>query len=401
MQDPTGNKIRVLTFTTLYPNCIKNNQGIFVENRLRHLIASCKVDVRVIAPVPWFPASSRIFGHYADFARVPPRETRNGIEILHPRYPVVPKIGMNLAPALLYQASKTAIAQIFREDFNFDLIDAHYFYPDGVAAMLLGRYFNKPVVITARGTDINLISHYFLPGRMIRWAAKNAAGLVTVSEALRQELGTLEINSQRIRVLRNGVNLSVFRPMDRDKARRKLGLKGPTLLSIGSLIRSKGHDVLIKALPALPEVTLIIVGEGTYRGPLAQLARDLGLIDRVRFLGAVPHERLSEIYAAADILVLASIREGWPNVLLEAMACGTPALATPVGGVPEIVKSPAAGRLLDDRSPKGIAAAVRALLQDPPARAATLAYAEQFDWSSTTQGQIDLFRNILSQRPKV
>ncbi len=387
--------IKVLTFTTLYPNSIQENHGIFVENRLRHLIASGQVDARVIAPVPWFPLRSQAFGRYSDFAQVPRKETRKGVDALHPRYPVIPKIGMTLAPLLLYQATRSTIRRVIAAGFDFDLIDAHYFYPDGVAAVLLGRYFKKPVVVTARGTDINLIPRHTLPRQMIRWAANKAAGLVTVCEALKRELVNLGVEPERIQVLRNGVDLSVFRPVDRDSAREQLGLQGPTILTVANLVQLKGHNLIIEALSELPEITLLIAGEGPNRAALEQLAQDLEVDDRVRFLGTIPHERMCEVYNAADVLVLASEHEGWPNVLLEAMACGTPALASSVGGIPEVIRSPAAGLLLTDRSPQTIADSIKTLLREPPARAETRAYAEGFDWSQATQGQVDLFREIL------
>ena len=387
--------IKVLTFTTLYPNSIQEHHGIFVENRLRHLVASGQVDARVIAPVPWFPVHSQAFGRYADFARVPRKETRNGIDVLHPRYPVVPKIGMTLAPFLLYQATKGTIRRVIAAGFDFDLIDAHYFYPDGVAAMLLGRYFKKPVVVTARGTDINLIPRYTLPRQMIRWAANNAAGLVTVCEALKRELANLGVERERIQVLRNGVDLSVFRPVNRESVRSRLGLHGPTILSVGHLIPRKGHDLVIRALTDLVDVSLLVVGEGSERLSLENLAKELGVDDRVRFAGSIEHERMHEIYGAADALVLASDREGWANVLLESMACGTPVVASNVWGTPEIVRSPAAGLLLPNRNPQTISDSIKTLLQDPPVRAETRAYAEGFDWSQTTQGQVNLFREIL------
>lgn len=390
--------IKVLTYTTLYPNSIQEHHGIFVENRLRHLVASGQVDARVIAPVPWFPVYSQAFGRYADFARVPRKETRNGIDVLHPRYPVVPKIGMTLAPLLLYQATKGTIRRVIAAGFDFDLIDAHYFYPDGVAAVLLGRYFKKPVVVTARGTDINLIPRYTLPRQMIRWAATDAAGLVTVCAALKRELANLGVEPERIQVLRNGVDLSVFRPVNRESVRSRLGLHGPTILSVGHLIPPKGHDLVIRALTDLVDVSLLVVGEGSERLSLESLAKKLGVDDRVRFAGSIEHERMHEIYGAADALVLASDREGWANVLLESMACGTPVVASNVWGTPEIVRSPAAGLLLPNRNPQTIADSIKTLLQDPPARAETRAYAEGFDWSQTTQGQVDLFRNILERR---
>ena len=231
---------------------------------------------------------------------------------------------------------------------------------------------------------------------MIRWAADNAAGLVTVCEALKRELENLGVDPERIRVLRNGVDLSMFRPVDRDAARERLRFRGPTILSVGHLVPRKGHDLIIRSLSGLSGVNLVILGEGPEKLALQHLAKELGVDDRVQLAGSMAHGRMREIYCAADALVLASDREGWANVLLEAMACGTPVAATAVWGTPEIIKSPAAGVLLPDRQPQTIADAVRALLRNPPARAETRAYAEGFDWSKTTQGQLDLFHEISS-----
>ena len=198
-----------------------------------------------------------------------------------------------------------------------------------------------------------------------------------------------------MRVLPNGVDLAVFRPLDKDAVREQLGLQGPTILSVGHLIPRKGHDLVIRALTELSDAGLFIVGEGPERSSLESLAKELGVADRVRFLGTIGHERMCEIYSAADALVLASEREGWANVLLESMACGTSVVASAVWGTPEIVNSPAAGLLLADRKPQTIAETVKTLLANPPARADTRAYAEGFDWSRTTRGQLDLFHEIL------
>ena len=170
------------------------------------------------------------------------------------------------------------------------------------------------------------------------------------------------------------------------------------MLSVGQLIPQKGFELVIRAIARLPEATLAIVGEGPEAAALKRLAERLGIGGRVRFLGAMPQERLAAVYNAADVLVLASAREGYPNVLLEALACGTPVVATAVGGVPEIVRDSVAGRLIEDRSPEALAGAIRDLLADPPARAAIRAYAERFGWGPTTAGQLRLFKSVLDRR---
>jgi glycosyltransferase involved in cell wall biosynthesis len=374
--------------------------GIFVENRLRRLIESGEVAAMAVAPVPWVPLESRRFGHYARFARVPREERRHGIAILHPRYLSIPKVGMSAAPFLMYRSLRTSLRTILRGRFAFNVIDAHYFYPDGVAAALLGRSLGKPVVITARGTDLNLIPDHPLPRRWIRWAAARAAGVVAVSEALRARLSELGVPEARIEVLRNGVDLELFAPRDRPAARGEAGLdaNAAIVLSIGSLVPLKGHDLVIRALAGLPDAVLVIVGEGPQAGRLRALVERLGLGARVRFLGMVPQERLVTLYNAADVAVLASSREGFPNVLLEALACGTPVVASAVGGTPEIVAAPVAGRLVEARSPEALQASIQDLLADPPARAAVRAYALRFAWGPTTAGQLGLFRSIV-RRP--
>jgi teichuronic acid biosynthesis glycosyltransferase TuaC len=390
--------MRILTFTTLYPNAAQPQHGVFVENRLRQLVGSGRVAARVVAPTPWFPLDHPRFGAYAKFARVPRREERHGLAIEHPRYLVAPRVGMTLSPVTLYLAARRAIAPLRAAGWDFDLIDAHYFYPDGVAAALLAGHFRRPFVVTARGTDINLIPQFALPRRMIRWAAGKADAMVAVCQALKDEMAALGLAAARIRVLRNGVDLDTFRPHDRAPARARLGLTGPTLLSVGALIERKGHHVTIGALPLLPGVGLMLAGEGEERPRLAALAQRLGVADRVRFLGQQPHDALPALYSAADVSVLSSNREGWANVLLESMACGTPVVATDAWGTPEVVAAPEAGRLMAARTPEACAAAVTALLADPPDRAATRRYAEGFSWAATTRGQIELFTSILERR---
>jgi teichuronic acid biosynthesis glycosyltransferase TuaC len=391
--------IRTLTFTTLFPNEAQPVNGIFVANRLAHVLATGLVETSVVAPVPWFPSTNEHFGSYARYSAVPRRERRFDAPVAHPRFLAIPKLGMTLAPALLYLGARRAVASVIRDGFDFDLIDAHYFYPDGVAAILLGKAFAKPVVITARGTDINQIPDFALPRRMILWAAREAAASVTVCQALKDRMIELGADAEKIRVLRNGVDLRFFRPQDRAACRAKYGLNGPVLVSVGHLIPRKGHDLVIEAAAALPDTTLLVVGEGPEGPALKALAARLALGRRVRFLGQVAPAELAAIYAAADVLVLASSREGWANVLLEAMACGTPVVASAIWGTPEVVDDAAAGLLVAERSAGAFAAAIARLLAQPPDRAATRAYAERFSWDATTAGQIELFSRISAARP--
>jgi len=388
--------MKILTFSTLYPHAASPNHGIFVETRLRHLLASGKVESKVVAPVPWFPSSDPCFGEYAVFARAPREEQRCGIDVVHPRYVTVPKVGMSIAPFLLAAGACSTLKSIMRRGYDFEIIDAHYFYPDGVAAAMLGRWLDVPVVITARGTDINLLPQFAIPRRMIVWAARRAAALVTVSAALKAALVQLGIEAGKISVLRNGVDTRLFRPADREAERKRLRLAGTVLLMVGNLLANKGHDVVLRTLREFPDACLLVIGEGREERNLKRLAGVLGIQDRVKFLGSVPQEQLGAYYGAADALVLASSREGWPNVLLEAMACGTPVVSTRVGGTPEIVAASEAGVLANERSEHGIAEALRRLFRNYPDRRLTRLYAERFGWDETTRGQLQLFEGVLA-----
>jgi teichuronic acid biosynthesis glycosyltransferase TuaC len=388
--------LKLLLFSTLYPNAAQPIHGPFVERRLLKLLASGACEARVVAPVPWFPWKSDRFGKYAEFASVPDRERRNGVDVLHPRYPLIPKVGMTLAPLLLASAALPTLRGLISDGYDFDVIDAHYYYPDGVAAALLGRWLNRPVTITARGTDINLIPEYRVPRALIRWASRQSAASIAVCEALKTEMVGLGMDAGQIHVLRNGVDLEHFRPVDRADSRRQLGLsEGRWLLSVGLLIERKGHDIPIRALGDLPGWSLMIAGDGPLRQSLQELADKLGVAGRVRFLGNVPQSELPLYYSAADALVLASSREGWANVLLESMACGTPVIASSVWGTPEVVAAEEAGVLMSERTPAGMVQAVADLERRSPSRDRTRAYAEQFDWMPTTKGQLAIFERLV------
>ena len=229
---------------------------------------------------------------------------------------------------------------------------------------------------------------------MIQWAARQAAGVVTVSRALKDALVALGVPAESIQVLRNGVDLTLFSPVDRERVRQRLGMKQRTLLSVGNLLAFKGHHIAIRALSLLPDCELVIIGAGPERPALDALARQTGVGERVRFAGSIGQEQLREYYGAADALVLASSREGWANVLLEAMACGTPVVASDVGGASELVASPEAG-LLTERAPEALARTLQRLFSNYPDRAATRRYAERFSWSETTRGQLQLFERLV------
>ena len=393
--------MKVLLFSSLYPSTVRPIHGIFVETRLRELLKTGQVQAKVVAPVPWFPSKSPRFGEYAQFAATPRFEHRNGLDVHHPRYLLLPKVGMNLAPYTMALGALSTVRRLQREGFDFDLIDAHYYYPDGVAAGLLAKWLGKPFFVTARGTDLNLIPEYPFPRKLILKTASAASGSIGVCKALIDSLEQLGADPVKLHTLRNGVDLERFTPEPRELARQRLGLQaqGPYLLSVGHLIERKGHHIAIEALVALPGVTLLIAGSGPEERALKSLASRLGVSDRVHWAGVVPQTELKWWYSAADVLTLCSSREGWANVLLEAMACGTPVIATDIWGTSEVVSTEAAGRLMARRDARALADAWHDLMSAMPARAATRQYAEGFSWNATTQGQLQLFESVVHAAP--
>lgn len=381
--------IRMLVITTLFPNSVQPRHGIFVSTRLRQLVDSGEVTAEVIAPVPWFPLKHDRFGVYGKYARVPNVEQLDDITVHHPRYLVVPKIGMLLTPFTLAFAIWRAIRKLRCEAEQFDLIDAHYFYPDGVSAAIVSKITGIPCFITARGSDINVIGSMRLPGRMIRWASRQAKACIAVCQALKNRMVELGISKDSITVLRNGVDTRLFRvnpdavSLHDDRPR--------SILSVGNLIKLKGHDLVIEALVQLPDVRLTIVGDGPERSHLHELAVTMGVSDRVQFVGNISQSELVIIYQSADALVLASSSEGMANVILESIACGTPVVATDVGGAKEVLVQDDFGRLLTDRSPSAIAEGVRSVMKLPLDSHANQLFVELFSWDKTTKGLLKLF----------
>ncbi len=396
--------MKILTVTTLFPYANNDKHGVFIETRLRHLKRHYpNVEIKVIAPIPWFPLKHSLFGSYSSFAHAPRYERRSGMDVYHPRYIVIPKIGMTLTPYTLEMAIYKKAKQLIKQGFDFDVIDGHYFYPDGVAISRVAKRLNKPFTITARGTDINLIPQYDQPRKEIQRVLQQSSHNISVCEALRKEMIKLGAEPASVTTLRNGVDLSLFPYSDQFQQialRKKLNLPidKKIILSVGHLIERKGHHLIIEALAYLPNVLLLIAGAGPEEKRLRQLVAHHNLNSNVIFLGSLKQSELANYYGTSDALVLASSREGWANVLLESMACGTPVVATDIWGTPEVVQNHHAG-ILVSRESTSIANGVNKLLAHPPERLATRQYAEQFDWYTTSQGQYEIFSALMNQEP--
>ena len=354
-------------------------------------------ELRVIAPIPAFPAPGWSFGPYASLATVPDMEIHDSLKVFHPRYLNIPRVGMHVQPDLMASALLPAAKALVKSGFDFDVIDAYYFYPDGVAAAILAERLNKPLVITAYGNDLSLIAlRSPRAAKRIRDSARQAGSNTAVCKALADALTGLGIPGDKVHVVLHGVDLELFHPPeDRSSLRERLKMTRPSLLCAGHLIERKGMHFAIEAIAGLPDTELFIAGDGPEESSLRKRAMRLKVADRVNFLGHLNQDMLRDFLGAADAFVLMSSREGIANVIMESLACGTPVVATAIWGTPEVICVPEAGRLVPERSANALISSIRELFLEPPNRQKTRAYAENFTWTRTTQDHLKAIAQAL------
>ncbi|MBK1670153.1 hypothetical protein CKO28_19130 [Rhodovibrio sodomensis] len=387
--------LRTLTVTSLFPNRAQPRHGIFTEHRLKHLVSTKRVETDIVAPLPWAPKLLARTKRYGIYTHVPRCERRDPFSVRYLRYLTIPLFGMTLSPLTMAASLYLYIRRNIKTG-HFDVIDSYYIFPDGVASAIVARLLRKPYVLTGYGTDINLIPDYALPRRMILWACKHAAAITVVCQALKDQLVRIGVDESKIKVVLHGVDLERFQPpSSRKETQKTIGIKRPTLLSVGHLIERKGHHIVLEAMTTLPEFDLLVIGDGEMEDALKEQAQRLGVDARVRFLGHISQEKLPAYFQAADALVLASSREGIANVLLESMACGTPVVATDVWGSKELVTSDVCGRLAPDRTAASIAQSVRDLFENYPERTHVRAHAEHYRWENTAKTHAEILENVL------
>ncbi|HEX5183301.1 MAG TPA: glycosyltransferase [Allosphingosinicella sp.] len=370
--------LRVLTLSTLFPDATRPNFGIFVERQTLALAARADVAVKMVAPVglpPWPLSRHR---HYRARTGLPKAERWKGLDVLRPVFPVLPPFGRIWAGKRLAETLLPLLRDM-RAHFPFDAIDAEFFWPDGVAAVALGRALGVPVSIKARGSDIDHWGGHETIRRLMVEAAFAADGLLAVSAALRDRMAALGMPAAKIAVHHTGIDAALFHPRDRETAKAALGIDGPLVVTAGALVPVKGLALAMAAVARVPEATWIIVGDGPERPALERRAREHGLAGRTRFLGAQPHEKLPALLGAADLLLHTAEREGLANVWVEALACGTPLVIAETAAAREIVDRPEAGEVVP-RDPAALAAAIGALIARAPTQEAVRKSAERFSW---------------------
>ena len=391
--------MRILTITTLFPNQEQPTHAVFVKNRITALAKLC--EVKVVAPVPWV-SFFKIFGeNYQIFSKIPSEEIQGNIEVFHPRYLVTPGIGRALY-GIMYFLSILGFIRKIKKNYDFNLLDVHWAYPDGFAGVLLAKFFKVPVTITIRGTDINLYSNYFLRGNMIAWALKNANWVIAVCKDMEDKVLKLGVEKTKFKVIPNGVDTNKFYPLEKDNARENLGLAKEKIiiLYVGRLGYPKRIDHIIEAVNILikeklqKEILLIVVGKGEYQKQLENQIEELNLNAYVRLVGSKPNEELVYWYNAADIFCLASSSEGWPNVIFESLACGTPVVAYAVGGVPEVLCSEEYGILVKEQNFTKLSEELWKALEKRWHTDKIIEYAQQNTWDKVAEKVYKTFQSL-------
>lgn len=396
----TGDRLRVLVLTRPYPNDVLPTLAPWAEMLTRHLAERC--DVRVVAPSPWCPPLPPIprLRQYSRFRDVEREETRNGISVNRPRLLVGPGRALYRFEASSFErATRDTINRIHRE-FPFDLVHAHFIYPDGTAAYRVAQRYGVPFVITEHAPWHPWLTTPSI-GRQALPAARAAAMILPESTSVRMTMEHFGLDRSRLRVVPVGVDTSLFRPDP--KTRRD----PDQILQVGFINFNKGVDVLLRAMKMIlakrPSAHLALLGGSHFRDTALQeeklraMAGDLGLTDRVRFLGLRPHAEVPEHMRASSVVTLASRAESFGAVLAEAISCGTPVVATRCGG-PEDFVTPEVGRLVPTEDPTALATAVLDVLEhrdrfDPQRLHAYIV--ENFSWSSVAARHVEAFQEAL------
>jgi len=355
--------LNVVSISIEYPNRSEPGKGLFVRARLQAMAKL--INLKVLAPVALLDYANpdrRLFGS----RDVPSRLNDGKAEVFYPRWVYPPRGGFVNAFCLFLRLLWPL--RRFKQISQLDVLDSHFVHPDGVAAALAGWILRKPFIVTARGCELEH-QQFWMRKFWMSWALRRASRVIAVSDNLRDFALSLGAQPNRLRVIPNGIDSDLFFPRDRMCCRTKHNISSETriILSAGDLAEIKGHHLIIRALEALRtegvDAKLLIAGgvgrSGRYADGLRREVATRGIEDHVRFLGGVRQSDLAELMSAADVFCLASSREGCPNVVTEALACGTPVVATDVGAVRRLVPTEQYGYVVPLDEPQALQRALR------------------------------------------
>lgn len=371
-------RLNIVTIASVYPNPYEPTLGVFVEARQRALAEHHDVHVVVPVGVIDYSGQGRKFRGRQAF---PSEARKDGLAVTYVKW-VYPPGGTWMNSPALFAQLLPRIRALHRKR-PIDVLDAHFAFPEGVATCLLARTIGAPYVVTLRGNEL-MHCQKPLVRRTVSYALRHAAHVIAVSDNLRAFAIRQGAVTGHATTVPNGVDTDLFYPRNREQLRkdRSLGPDEPVIVSVGHLVRGKGHDKVIRAVAELRRiglpVRLLIAGAPGRTGPceheLRNLVSELDLESAVTFLGSVPREEVPNVLSASNVLCLASSREGWPNVLNEALACGIPVVSTDVGAAREIVLHDDLGYIVPVDDPKALSVALTAALTrtwDPDTLAAS------------------------------
>lgn len=396
--DPGARRLRVLQLTTLFPSPSQPTLGLFVHRRTEALAALC--DLTTIMGVGRFPFAE-FLPRYAARRNTPTSARIGRIEANYVRFLSVPRFFKGRDATML----ASAVERFWGRRELPDVLLAELGYPDGLATLLLAQQWKRPVVVTLRGHDVNDLPNRPDRRRQILRVLHESSALAPVANALADEAVRLGAAPCRVRVITNGVDANCFRPRDMQEARATLGLGDCDALvtSVGHLVERKGHHLLVDALARLRKSTgrdvhLAIVGGPSEEGDATALVREAtarcGLERHVHLLGALAPEGVAQAMAAANVVSLASSKEGRPNVVLEALASGRPVVATEVWGTRELIADESRGRLVA-RDPDALADALAWALSREWSAEALHAATERFSWGASAANLLALMREAV------
>lgn len=387
--------MKILAFAYLFPDIKQPSRGIFVYNRLNAINKYC--EVKIVSPRPFFPFMN-YFKQFKNFSKNPYNEYYKGLEIYRPKFFIIPKY-LKWFDCISYFFSTIKVVFKIRSKFDFDLIDVHWTYPDIVAGYIFSKILNKKLVLTIRGKEALFYGEKSLRRLVLNFFLKKGDTVIALSSELKKLLVAIGLQEKRIQVIRNGVDINKFHYLSKDSCREKLGL--PTskkvIVSVGSLTEGKGFQDIIQIMPQLVkkfDVELYILGDvgpaGNYKNEIKGLISKLSL-SNIFLMGNRPNEELLYWYNAADIFCFASYSEGSPNVINEALACGTPVVSTAVGAIPDVVTEDFLGFLASPNKHDDLLEKILIALNICWNRKAISNYMKNFRWDWCARQVVDLY----------
>jgi len=370
---------KVLIITNLFADPFGPTRATFNQQQFGRL--SEQMDVTVMVPVSWVPFIKNPRAYWR-LKRETQARWPNADYVI---FWYVPGVARGLHSVFLFLS---LLLQRFPTLFlkRWDCMLGSWGFPDAVTTMALGKLTRTPVVVKVHGSDINVFTLKWLHRVQIRWALNQARAVVSVSKALAARMAEIGVRQGHTTVLYNGVDPARFHPVDKAAARAEqgFGIDDEVILFIGNILVTKGCGELMTAFCQIaarrPKAQLVFVGDGPMKKPLLAQAQACGLHERVHFPGRVAHAKLAPWFSSATVFCLPSYAEGVPNVVLEAMACGTPVVATDVGGIGEILPE-FAGMLVPSHNAQALEAALDKALNTRWDRDRTVAYTLAFDWT--------------------